>query len=1592
MAEVSDSEPEYDVLPLSTISRQKLQHNINTIPEAQKSQVLSRLNASIYHSLIAPDPISHLPSITNTHHDEQHDLDVAILSIQSTSTLRRGLRKRNFASTHPYLADQAHWLDLASIDYLNEIYQQNQDLEGMLKFLNQQYIRKKRRYPQEERYKSKSFFTFLGKSNPNAHNGASAQDDPDVPDPEPSQIDIDNAYDSDSIGVQKHRGVIEDSDHSSDESLIDIDQLRTLGASVSETPVSPVIGTSTVPTPEDAVVRVGGRVRKQRNILRGVLPESAKRLDIWKGKKPLHSEPHKVHDENRKGVAKRKLHSHRSFRNEASLYDDLVDDNESDESIDYLTLNNQGVGEEVHQVQDAGRAFEERYRDYISPSSSDTDDEPLGPLESLGPAESLEAMEPLDAIYGLSELGIPGFGNHGLDDAYERVDLRLVLSGYVRDEPEINPDFTRSSTIRPNNSTRSGATKSKGSTRIRPGSSSNAKLRTVRHIGTRRYRTLSGRTRRLGTKTLQWSLKKRTNNQRTSSGISRQPTIQDDTSIATSVLLSVDGKSSKQQTETPNPPISDIDPNPIEVPQVLMQGQAPITEYFYRRDPHSFTWALEAESSRKYIKHPRFQRISERAITSSSLDKSDFVNYDVSVFHSLSQGFLPMSINSPIVVFFNSKRYVFDLITQTESRVHAQLLLIQVARVLNTPNFEIGEIMKALEALLSWYLLSQEEPDLSDWKYTRSLLKRIVRQRNLADDKLFCLLLSIYFARMKTAERFKPVDDEISTDFYYFSGLLWWKVFESVDEDVEYGFQIKASKLFSFMWQMLSFDTKVFWRTVQNAVDNGLMDKRSLCLSGLFFIGNQLESKYYSWDPFYALYDRVSNEDQTSVFQKDFLDVCFLLNQRKNWPLQEKLIMKLYSSITNRRFFNYEDEMLSITLLPKIHTLNELPDTTYFEAFIRFLFFYTSTLTKISSSKRLITKLITSSHYHYEKGRKYQTAFVNRFNFIILLAQLSTINQNALVNDLVRLIVQSKDVDIYLLAIQELKTYTQIAIEKNGPPPCESFSMLLKAVSEDYMQVPGVSRVFIQLFLCLKEVFSLNSAGPELSTKIYLDFLNIVNQLSLQEVSRDIASKLLEMTIIAVEKLSYSSTSLQNNDVATALNNQIREYLSSEMGGFPMKTRIREEKALKIVENSIKLWVSLSAMITPNWNKILFQDFPYMGNSYLRNLFRCRLICEILAFHDLDQHRDMIYETILQQLARLSPSRYTCDVINALRRFNLSILDFKKVHLNRRLTHTELNTYRNPIVTSMLLNIIKGDLLESTKVNLLRKFIESMNDEYDKYFKSSRFVDFCKKNIQFLQVQSIEFFVDNPSYKELVNKLDITPVSENQMKWKKLPKLQKVSFLHQELVSSIIYDRDPSVALTKYNDESFDTLFSLISVYLKGVIGREIEFWLLISISLDHLWKNLEAFKVDVATREFARFVISLGDMTSVCFLHWGSRFANVLRNYQLKCLCLTYDILHKAYYLFEGFMDHKFIREVIKKLLLDYSFPSSRIAELTSPYSSFEVQDISKNNRDLLKSKEDYLLKPDRERFDPEEHISALKLLINNEYQSGTLDFELAF
>lgn len=77
----------------------------------------------------------------------------------------RSLRKRTFASRHPYVADKADYLGLCTIESINELFSTEENLANVLKVLNQLYLKKRQRYHGEFRYKAKSLYAHLGVAN-----------------------------------------------------------------------------------------------------------------------------------------------------------------------------------------------------------------------------------------------------------------------------------------------------------------------------------------------------------------------------------------------------------------------------------------------------------------------------------------------------------------------------------------------------------------------------------------------------------------------------------------------------------------------------------------------------------------------------------------------------------------------------------------------------------------------------------------------------------------------------------------------------------------------------------------------------------------------------------------------------------------------------------------------------------------------------------------------------------------------------------------------------------------------------------------------------------------------------------------------------------------------------------------------------------------------------------------------------------------------------------------------------------------------------------------------------------------------------------
>ncbi|WEJ96916.1 hypothetical protein PSN45_004461 [Yamadazyma tenuis] len=1448
----------------------------------------------------------------------------------------------------------------------------------MLKFLNQQYLRKKSRYPDEDRYKSKSFYKFLGRTNPNVHIGSLSQNDPEVPDlattrnGERTESDIEELqsvdYESDdSIANIRHRSVyIDDSDEndsshrrdseSSEISLIDINELQRYKLEDANSVFTKINkndnGGNSQKEREDedgAMVHVGGRVRRGKNILHGVLPESAKRLSIWKGKKLTTKTKRVGATDLRKGLAIKKKGSSISktnFINEMNLYDELFQEKDSDEvnmqeiGEHYLTFNNDDLNKYMNEALNESHAFDFRYNSYMF-SESESDEEENEPTILFANKGHLDSSEEPEISHDISLSDIDMFDGAAFPNKVGSAPQKRI-SDYLKDESEINPDIVkqpkRASTFR-------GVPWNK-----------QQNSRGTDPVLKRKYQ-------KFGVKRL-----RRKEFNAPSRKLHEKPTKAKEQEEAKGSST----KTKNSQSEVYQPPISN---------------------YYYKKSPATFTTSIEVESTKKFIKTSRFDQIHQRDFQFNRR-KERLVDIDISKLHLLSQDYISFGSARPLTVNLGDRGFTLSLVTKLNSINEAVQLLQSISRRLNGTIVDLSGIAGALRTLLNWYVTLQEIPNEVEWKYLRYIVKRSARRDPKEVSELLPSTLCIFYTFLNLTEKYNGSSKVLFDEFKDYCGFFWWLVYEKLHENTEFGTFNEADMYYSFILELLSSNMELFWSTVINSVEKVNEQRTGMCLEGMFYLCNKISPKNYNWECLYKLYDTF-NEQIPSTLYKEFIDICFLLNQRRSWPLEEKLIMLLYSTVTKRKFFNFEDESLDAAPISKISTINDIPNSSFFECFIQFFYYYVSALSADSSTKRLSTKLLTSSHFSYGKGKKHQVAFINRFNFIIILSQVSSLNQNNSVTDLIKSIQESKDLDIYSLAIRNLKTYTEIVISKDQTAPIESFSLLLVNTSSLYSSVPGISKILIQLSVCMKQSFCLDKPSSSLNASNSLQFFNVMRGIELKDFHDDIAIRVIELLKVAAHSLILErETLIQKSELAKSLVEKIRSYISRIMGGFPMKTRVREQKLTLLIEDCLQLWISISAIVDPNWNKIIFQEFLYMGNSYSRDLFSLELFCNILNYNDIPQHLEVVLQTLIKSLAKLQPPKYATSIINALRRLSLPILEFKNIHLNRRLTPIELNTNKSQIVLSVLSNLVEGAMSRQSKVNLICSFMDALNEEYDRYFKSSKFVEFCKRNVEFLQVHATELVGTLSIYQELANKLDVTPISANQIKWKGLPLVKKLVVLHKEFISSIVYQKDVFATLNQYTETGiWNSLFHLVSIYMKAITINQLEYWLCISILLDFLSLKLDSFEIDVTSREFARFVLSLEDMTSLCYSHWGSRFANVLRNYQLKALCQTYSILGKAYLIFDGYKDHQFIKKAIEKSLLDYALPSAqKMPVLDKAYSSFLFSDISNNSKDLLLPMEQHLLKPDHERYDPQEYAGHLRVLAADNALSETLYFDFSF
>ena len=1617
---ITDSEDEEDLLLLpGVISYLKVAQTLRDMPEPTRQLICSELRRTRFSELV-PETINESPmepvaSIASTlgdgaHQDDatreiamhgveersgisghntdqvdtgdmgriRHNLEQDDMEILQESNInhnsRRGLRKRNFASTHPYIADQAHWLGLSSINSLNEMYQETSDLGAIVRLLNQIYLKKRSRYSTDEKYKAKNFYVFLGKRPGFVKDlELSSQFTEDTSQPSFPE-EISNRAESNEINFSSDSELGE-SDSSilflsrKNHSIIVDDEEDE--ASDKQIPVDNPLSTDESED-SDRMVRVGGKFRKERNVLRGTLPESAKRLDLYRPKRSKTDHRKRNDNEYRKGLAIKKsnirnnrvtnlenelttfvdddnyyhdspafYHNYEPSENQPDLLLIDTDNLESDESVDvfsdYSESSNTGIYDDYNSI-----SFDNNFE-----NNFENDIENTGVLETQSGTEEDSQTD----YYGENMHLLSRYN----DD-----------SDSVREDNRIDPQFVYSSIPRKYNTT--------GKKRRR-----NVNSRSIdRTLGKRKSPVATGSANSLNSTGSRAGISKRKYNRKTNN--SRLPSKGFDKVSFGQLKKKRIGSSEKKIKNIKKGRTENVTGIDTVVNSKKSQKDMLITDYYFLRTPNASTTAFEAESTNRFVKTkdinfsynqrgvlPSHLQYAERHDKIHNVDISNniiFDDIDMNKIHSLKLGVCSIYDRDSFVIMIMGEKYSFTLIDKIDSNENCEKLLFRLSRLLSDLKIYSNEslskeIYQAIKGIIKWFLILQENPGENSWTYLIQLLDDLckIRKKDNFPKKLvffpYFLLLYYIFVQISQRNILDRRNIELRyTDYNRYCVKYWTLYFQFMDIDILTASDDELMLLLNFeslhlMYLLFQNNDEIWWPSINKAL-NRLISLRLPSLGMfdmLYYMASLIPTSKSNWSSFYIIYNAHKSDDNSNIHNR-FIEIIYSLNERLSWPFEEKLITAIYSAITARKFSNFDDEKNEPELIDILITRDSIPNTSFFEKFMHLLYCYVSSLPYGGNKKRLISKLFTSSHYHYQKGSKSFAMFVNRFNFILLLSQLSDVDLRNQVLDLVQQIKSSNDIRMYNITNDGLETYSNIATSKGNSIPVDSYQIMVETMIDLYVLLPGVQRIWKQLLVNLDRYFVPN-INSTFAFNNHFMFFALVRRLEFSKFTDEISVSLVKLLLKAITniiKAEQFNISEKNFELIYIVQEKCFSFLHTQMGGFPFQNQLTEDRATEIIEETIKVWIRCNSILKDvNWNVLVLQKYPYIGNAYLRERFVLFFYNELLSFTGLSNHVDSIILALLKSLALFSTSSYLSLIINLLMKSHYRLFIFKKEYVPEQLTSFQMLNFKLLIASNIIFNIAEDERLsKATKIIYLEELIKSLNEEYNKHYLSSSYVDYCKKLVETVQKYCAEFIQSIDEYSSLSRKLGIRQLESNEYRWHVLPLKEKLICLNNELSSAIYFQKNVSLILDEYISlESFDLLYHLISIYMKSVANNQNERWIFVSLLMEHIYLKLKNYKVLASEQVFKKFLRLLVDLGSL--RRKNEERSQVYEAYQLQSFNAAFAILREAYYLYDGYKDRALVLGTINDFIdaYDNSNTDNSIIDLCIPFSSYVLFDI---------------------------------------------------
>lgn len=1445
---------------------------------------------------------------------------------------RRSLRKRNFASRHPYIADQADWLGICTVDSMNEMFDADAPLGSVVSVLNRLYLQKKKRYGDEERYKAKDFYAHLGRSKLLALQGDSDLRPADIaseisnqPDggedgSQRSEFQASQDYASQQYGSSQTNpsqlGAMAQNSVLDDELVYDVE------------PLSSDQSSSEAELDEEQLIRVGTKYRKLSTILRGVLPESAKRLPGFHEKAKLKPRKKKVARQivPRKGLAMKKFGRHSAQSDE--LQQELLLSAQQDQEpqpqhqpviSNYTTLSAELYNSSAIQRPSSRGSMLDTPEPITLDSASDSDDElvhlPSYSLPHFTPADNSDEYPEVIEDDHIDRL-LAGEKTHPRKRLYTK---RSTPSNHTPSYRKPSPlGIPRNS--RPYISRKSGGRKQQS--RVAPHPTVGLRFKNTRGSAATKLHAFS---------------EKRGPPRQSRLPIELKPAFQ-------KAPPSTKKPDSKHKETTQSVHVSSEAANP------------------YQRKPITGTAIVEIESVSKFVKP------LQRKTFNYSLPSRDLVTG--SAAFNLLIGTDCMTVETKLTsggaifeedtVFINilGRSFSLGLFHLADSLKSVVTAFIYLRKLMANPETVLdpvrhSSLVKAIGNLTKWMLICREKPSSAMWtqlehlfNHLSKLQRKVVRERQLVYHAqflyLFFVLMILEKIHTNSSEttRLRAFLDRYCVDFW----LIFFLTFNASELSHCFGLSSPRHEIHESLILVFSIfrdERSGWWHLMAEALHDSLSFQGTLMglMETTYVLSATVPRSNGSWAPFLAIFDRPDTNNSESHHY--FMDICEMLTTRLGWPMEDRIVTQIYLSFARRKFANFAEETAVPVALGTVHSLADLPTKSAFEHFMCMLYTHISSLSLAKEVKKLISKLLASSQYVYARGRQNQIMFANRVNMIVLLAQVSNIDFGNHFVNLIEQIKGSKDSFVYGRSLEALEVLCEVDRRHNRPVQGKAFMLLFN--SELLASMHGSLSIFNKLIDLLSVVFQ----GPEKAVELFV---------LLQDFDLDILPDSLKLSFLGI--ITLTAQDLPSGPVLeiSGFQKSLTKFISSQMNRLPVFDKETDEMVEETVEMSLLIWHLISrATGTHHWNIMMHQKFSYFGNAILRNRFILFFCIGYLYYNNVDDS-DVIGESdrlFIYSLVSPTISKYTLPLYHMLSQDHRSVTSTGATQdIN---TAGAMQAFKLQLVTKGLLSVTTSkSMSKGEKQVFITGFVSRVHEELTNNPKNS--MAFCRKVSEFLQEFARPYVESLDQFWDIVTRVGL-PNKRVQDGWTKLNDRGKVQMLNLEFLAALNHGKQSTTTMEYWTKANSLALFSLIEVYI-ATLGHNKSYWPHVSHLLHYTLTQIHDYKVPTEDSSFLRF-LELLELVANAALPQNYRDSI----YQLRALSTACALLLHALMLYLGYIDRQDVVHVVHKFISGIDAWTNPDLRTTSSFTDLTVESLRTEQElaprfDEAHTREQYLAK----------------------------------